>query len=233
MKTTRNTILPVMAGVRHFAVFAFVVSMAYLGGCSSDEESRRLLDEKGRLEKERDGLRQELFALKQDWAILQNEDSSAKLIQELREELRKAAEYKSTIQKQLDSNIGTIEWLRSENSTLKNKNEQANKTLNELQNKLAVYQSMEQAAIRQQVKGSVYAGVGGGHWIRETASGGGIIVLEDGSVWEVSSIDRVNTMLWLPVTQITVLENPRGFFPYLLVNTDDGEKAEAKYIGQQ
>ena len=91
MVTKRNIILPVMAEVCHFVVFACIVPMSYLGGCSSNEELQRLLDEKGRLEIEHNELRQELVAFKQDWATLQNENSSAKLIQELREELRKAS----------------------------------------------------------------------------------------------------------------------------------------------
>jgi hypothetical protein len=42
-------------------------------------------------------------------------------------------------------------------------------------------------------------------------------------------------MLWLPVTDITVLKAPSavGDYKYLLVNTEDGEKALAKYLGKQ
>lgn len=230
MVTKRNIILPVMAEVCHFVVFACIVPMAYLGGCSSNEELQRLLDEKGRLEIEHNELRQELVAFKQDWATLQNEDSSAKLIQELREELRKAAGYKSTTQRQLNSNIETIKRLRSENSMLRKKNEQANNTLNELRSKLATYQRKKQATINQRLKSSVYAGVGSGHWILENVNAGELIKLEDSSLWEISPIDRIYSALWLPISEITVIEGRNPFYPYVLINSDDDEKAEAKFI---
>jgi hypothetical protein len=35
------------------------------------------------------------------------------------------------------------------------------------------------------------------------------------------------------MTSITVLENDDGMLPYVLVNTDDGEKAEAQYMGRK
>lgn len=71
---------------------------------------------------------------------------------------------------------------------------------------------------------------GDGHWIQNN-SGGRIISLEDGSVWEVSAIDQVDSMLWLPVTNINVVDNASGgSYPYLLVNTDDGEKVEARLV---
>lgn len=80
-----------------------------------------------------------------------------------------------------------------------------------------------------------YAGSGGGHWIRSKADSGSIIILEDGSMWGINSIDRITTVLWLPVTNVAVLksESPVGEYKYLLVTTDDGEKALAKYLGKQ
>jgi hypothetical protein len=80
-----------------------------------------------------------------------------------------------------------------------------------------------------------YAGSSGGHWIRSKADNGAIITLEDGSMWEVNSLDRINTTLWLPVTNVTILKanQPVGEYRYTLINTDDGEKALAKYLGKQ
>jgi hypothetical protein len=42
-------------------------------------------------------------------------------------------------------------------------------------------------------------------------------------------------MLWLPVSNITVLESksPIGEYRYELYNIDDGEKALVKYLGNQ
>jgi len=210
--------------------FFLLIFCLLFGGCGSNGELQRVLDEKSRLELEHDKLRQELLTLKQDWAILQDENSSAKLIQELREELRTAHENKSTTQEQLNSNVETIDSLRSENDMLKKKNEQANKTLNELQKKLAAYQALERAAIRQRIKGSVYTGMGSGHWILENVNGGELIKLEDRSLWEISPIDRIYSMLWLPVSKITVIESQNPLYPYVLINGSDGKKVEAKLI---
>jgi phage terminase large subunit-like protein len=74
----------------------------------------------------------------------------------------------------------------------------------------------------------------GGHWIRDNADGK-IITLEDGSLWQIESIDQVDTTLWLPITDIVVLRDSRasGEYKYLLLDKDDGEKAHAKYLGRE
>ena len=79
-----------------------------------------------------------------------------------------------------------------------------------------------------------YLGIGGGHWISKKSINGNIITLEDRSIWEVHSIDRIYTMLWLPISNITVLESksPVGDYKYELYNIDDGEKVLAKYLGK-
>ena len=75
---------------------------------------------------------------------------------------------------------------------------------------------------------------GGGHWISENGMGK-IITLEDSSLWEINSLDQVETGLWLPVTNITVMLDPYpvGDYKYILVNKDDGEKAHAKFLGRE
>lgn len=84
------------------------------------------------------------------------------------------------------------------------------------------------------VTAAAYTGPSGGHWIRSKADNGALLTLEDGSIWEISSIDRIDTSLWLPVTNITVLRatSPVGDYKYTLLNTDDGEKALAKFLGR-
>lgn len=74
---------------------------------------------------------------------------------------------------------------------------------------------------------------GGGHWITENADGK-VITLEDGSLWQINPIDQVDTVLWLPVTDIVVMpaENSIGGYDYILLSKDDGEKAHAKYLGR-
>ena len=80
--------------------------------------------------------------------------------------------------------------------------------------------------------GQTYAGVGGGHWVSKKIDGGRFIKLEDGSLWEISSIDRINTMLWLVTEEITVIESGNPLYPYKLINSDSGDTAEAKLISR-
>ena len=62
-----------------------------------------------------------------------------------------------------------------------------------------------------------------GHWVRSVTPDGTIVVLEDGSVWEIDSPDSVMTMLWLPTTEIVVCGDR-------LINADDGEAVRAARI---
>ena len=81
----------------------------------------------------------------------------------------------------------------------------------------------------------IYAGVGGKHWVKKNIDSGTMMLLEDGSLWEIDPFDKINAMLWLPISNITVIESSSGTpgYDYFLINTDDGEKAHAKYIGKQ
>jgi len=62
-----------------------------------------------------------------------------------------------------------------------------------------------------------------GHWIQSVSSDGRIVILEDGSVWEVNPIDRIDSMLWLPTSDIVACEDK-------LINTDDNESVDARRI---
>lgn len=81
---------------------------------------------------------------------------------------------------------------------------------------------------------STYAGIGSGHWVKKVSNGGRVVELEDGSLWEINAIDRIDTMLWLPITNITVAaaRTPIGEYKYTLINKDDGESALAKFLGK-
>jgi hypothetical protein len=87
------------------------------------------------------------------------------------------------------------------------------------------------APIRRAAVG-LYAGVGDGHWISEVSSDGSIITLEDGSVWKVDSFDRLDTTLWLTLSDIVVVEGSDGLAPYSLINKDDGETAGATLLSK-
>lgn len=73
-----------------------------------------------------------------------------------------------------------------------------------------------------------YVGVGVTHWISENIDQGAFILLEDKPLWEISSLDETKTALWLPLSNITVLESSDPLYPYRLVNSDERETAAAK-----
>ncbi|CAG4890753.1 hypothetical protein [Paraburkholderia saeva] len=59
-----------------------------------------------------------------------------------------------------------------------------------------------------------------GHWVSKVAGDGEFVVLENNSVWQINAVDQIDTSLWLPTTSIVACDDK-------LVNTDDGEVAEA------
>jgi hypothetical protein len=73
------------------------------------------------------------------------------------------------------------------------------------------------------------------HWIQENIDAGSMIVLEDGSIWKIDPLDKLVAMLWLPVSTITIVRSQNGSpgYDYLLINTDDGEMAHAKFLGHK
>ena len=83
------------------------------------------------------------------------------------------------------------------------------------------------------VGGGVYPGAGMRHWISEVTSSGQYIFLEDGSVWEVSFLHQIRSMLWLPVSNIVVMRSDSVLYPYKLLNSNREQFVHAKYIGQK
>jgi len=80
-----------------------------------------------------------------------------------------------------------------------------------------------------------YPGGSSGHWIKKNIDSGLMIVLEDGSIWQIDPLDKIETMLWLHISNITIVTSNNGSpgYDYLLINTDDGKKAHAKYLGSK
>ena len=62
-----------------------------------------------------------------------------------------------------------------------------------------------------------------GHWIQAVMSGGEIVKLEDGSIWEIDSIDVIDSALWLPIEEIIICGNT-------IINSDSGDKVSAKRL---
>lgn len=61
------------------------------------------------------------------------------------------------------------------------------------------------------------------HWVTSVSSDGQIVILEDGSVWEVDSVDTLDSTLWLPTSDIIACDDK-------LINTDDNEIVSAYRI---
>jgi len=79
-----------------------------------------------------------------------------------------------------------------------------------------------------------YTRTGGSHWVQTVLDQGRIIILEDGSRWEVESLDQNETVLWAPTSPITVDEanTPVDDFRYTLTNTEENRSVRAKYRGR-
>ncbi len=67
------------------------------------------------------------------------------------------------------------------------------------------------------------AGCESGHWIVSVSDNGQIIKLEDGSIWMVDTVDAIDSMLWLPTTDIIACDDK-------LINVDDNETVTATRI---
>jgi hypothetical protein len=79
-----------------------------------------------------------------------------------------------------------------------------------------------------------YLGASSRHWIKEKIDRGKYILLEDNSLWEIASLDKINTTLWLKLSNITVVKSyDYPGYPYLLINTDDSETAHARPVSKR
>lgn len=76
-----------------------------------------------------------------------------------------------------------------------------------------------------------YVAEGDGHWILRVYAGGASVLLEDHSVWIIHPLHRVDAMLWLPVSDIVVVDTDNLPPSYTLINTDDEERASACFVG--
>ncbi len=66
------------------------------------------------------------------------------------------------------------------------------------------------------------------HWIHEVIDGGKLIKLEDESVWEITFIDRIHTVLWLPMQRISITKSNNIEYPYKLFNLNMKKAVSAK-----
>ena len=78
-----------------------------------------------------------------------------------------------------------------------------------------------------------YIGTSSGLWIEEEYDGE-ILVLSNGSVWEIRSLDSYRAMLWLPLAKITISLSSNIFYPYTLTKSNyyKTESVDAHYVGE-
>lgn len=62
-----------------------------------------------------------------------------------------------------------------------------------------------------------------GHWVATVSDRGQVVKLENGSIWRINATDAVQTMLWLPTTDIIACNDK-------LINTNDNESVAATRI---
>lgn len=87
-------------------------------------------------------------------------------------------------------------------------------------------ESRPQYAPRRQRAPSRQFGLSGcesGHWVESVSNDGQIVKLEDGSIWEVDTVDAIDSALWLPTTDIITCDDK-------LINTDDNETVSARRL---
>lgn len=79
-----------------------------------------------------------------------------------------------------------------------------------------------------------YTGTGMKWWVRRVENGGRIVTLSDGSRWEIYTIDRIDTMLWLPTDDVTVTvaRTPVGAYRYTLRHERNGQEVLGEYLGR-
>jgi len=62
-------------------------------------------------------------------------------------------------------------------------------------------------------------------YLKSKSDDGSVLILGDGSVWEISSVDQIDSNLWLPMSTIIIPDSEDS-----LINADDGEKVDAQRI---
>ena len=77
----------------------------------------------------------------------------------------------------------------------------------------------------------MYALKENGYWLKEVARGGRIIILGDESRWEVAPLFMGDTCTWHLVSGITVLDGDNPSYPFKLMNTNNKDIVDAKYLG--
>jgi len=84
--------------------------------------------------------------------------------------------------------------------------------------------------IRKTISG-VYNDDGKEHYVDGNYNGGGTLVLDNGSMWEIDPVDKLVTALWKNEAVITISTSNGGKYDYLLSNSEDGKEVHANFLG--
>lgn len=179
------------------------------------------------LEGERDRLSQELATLRTDWEKLKDEDATAALIAQLRSSVSESQGKCAEAEKQASQSLAESLALKSERDTLR----ASAKSLQQANAEAERQFEQCKAVLANALRGPEYGAVGDGHWVKDKIGCGEYILLEDGSLWEISRLDRIDTAQWLNTENIVVIEKTSGSLPNKLINTDAKDVVEAKYVG--
>lgn len=76
-----------------------------------------------------------------------------------------------------------------------------------------------------------YVGINLGHWIAKTSEHGKVLVLEDGSVWEINPAYQSKTLVWMVAQKVVVSNGANPQYPYQLANGETKEVVQGRFVG--
>lgn len=93
-------------------------------------------------------------------------------------------------------------------------------------------QNAPQAPETPSTSGKIYPRVGTGHWTKSILDSGRMVVLEDGSMWDIALDDNSVSSKWPNATPISV-GVATGVYHYQLIDVSQNKAVKAKYLGQR
>lgn len=91
----------------------------------------------------------------------------------------------------------------------------------------------QKVSVATVASGGPYSGFGEEHTLETMSSDGSLIVLNDHSIWEVSTADQVLAALWTADEPVVVAQASVSSTSYPLTNTERKSTVEAEYLGEE
>lgn len=85
--------------------------------------------------------------------------------------------------------------------------------------------------VRKSITG-VYSDEDSEHYLEANYNDGSMIVLEDGSMWEIDTMDQMISTSW-KFNDIITVSSSGGKYDYVLSNSEDGKRVRANFIGKR